>query len=99
MGLIAVWRCWWGGHCYGSRLLAEIVPLLGLLCVRPVAVLCQRRPGRALLLGLLAVSFFLHGAAAYARADYWSGDVRIEDHPDLLWSWSRPPFLAPWQRR
>src|SRR5205807_902608 len=28
IALIAAWGVWWGGHCWGSRLLADIMPLL-----------------------------------------------------------------------
>ena len=30
--LVANWRCWWGGDCWGSRLLADVVPLALLYC-------------------------------------------------------------------
>src|SRR5205823_3389017 len=37
--LVAAWAMWWGGWCWGSRLLSEAVPLFALLCVKPVAAL------------------------------------------------------------
>lgn len=26
--LMALWTCWWGGHCYGPRLIVPVIPLL-----------------------------------------------------------------------
>src|SRR5204863_8925176 len=35
LALISSWKCWWGGYCWGSRLAAEAVPLMALLCLKP----------------------------------------------------------------
>jgi hypothetical protein len=94
---VASWRYWWGGHCWGSRLLAETVPLFGLLCVRPVGLLCRLRGSRPFLAGLAAVAFPLHAAGVYPES-YWVIPGGLDQHPEMLWSWSRPPFLALWQQ-
>jgi hypothetical protein len=66
VGLISAWKMWWGGYCWGSRLLSELTPLLGLLCLKPVAALWQTTTGRRLVLGLALVCFLgLHAPAAY----------------------------------
>jgi hypothetical protein len=96
--MVAGWRCWWGGHCWGSRLLAETVPLLALLCVRPVALLCTLRGGRPLLAGIGLLAFVLHAAGVYWEP-CWEARVAVERHPEMLWSWTRPPFLILWQDR
>jgi hypothetical protein len=93
--LISAWGCWWGGHCWGSRLASETVPLLGLLCVRPVAALWQTRAGRGLLLASALAGLLLHAPAVYLRADRWN-DLYLDEHPEgMLWSWRDPPFLYP----
>src|SRR5262249_31099697 len=45
VALVSGWRCWWGGDCWGSRLVAEAVPVAALLCVGPVAVLWTKAGG------------------------------------------------------
>jgi hypothetical protein len=98
VALVACWPCWWGGHCWGSRLLAEIIPLLALLCVRPLAVVCQARWGIHALLCLAVVSFLVHAPAVFEEADFWNNATQINDHPEQLWNWSRPPFFRPFQQ-
>jgi hypothetical protein len=93
--LISAWGCWWGGHCWGSRLASETVPLLGLLCVRPVAALWQDRAGRGLVLASALGGVLLHVPAVYLRADRWN-DLYLDEHPEgMLWSWRDSPFLYP----
>jgi hypothetical protein len=96
--LVASWNCWWGGYCWGSRLLADVIPPGALLCVRAVAALWTRTAGRVLLAGLAIVAFALHAVANYGHADYWHTHVQTDRHPEMLWSWSRAPFFYPFQR-
>ncbi|MCI0458800.1 MAG: hypothetical protein L0Z62_17715 [Gemmataceae bacterium] len=97
VGLVAGWCCWWGGHCWGSRLLAEVVPLGALLCVRPIGMLCRRRAGRVVLAGLALTAFLIHAVGVYWEP-CWEVRVGLDRNPEVLWSWSRPPFLILWQR-
>ncbi len=98
VAMVASWRYWWGGHCWGSRLLAEAVPLCALLCVRPVALLLRCRGGRAALACLVFLAFWLHAVGVFWEP-CWEWRVDLERHPEMLWSWSRPPFLVLWQRQ
>jgi hypothetical protein len=97
VALVASWRYWWGGHCWGSRLFAEAIPLAALLCVRPLAALGQGAVGKCLLAPLVLLSFWMHGSSTFGRADYWNNWADINHHPERLRSWSRPPFLYPFQ--
>jgi hypothetical protein len=87
--LISAWGCWWGGWCWGSRLVVEIVPLCALLCVRPIAVLGASRGGRALVLTLAILGLLVHIPAAYFNAIRWNSTAHF---PDDLWSWTHAPF-------
>jgi hypothetical protein len=95
MSLISSWKCWWGGYCWGSRLAAEAIPLLALLCVRPIAVLWSTGSGKGLVATLALLSFLLHVPAIYLRSADWNGRVDVIHHTEKLWSWSDPPFLYP----
>jgi hypothetical protein len=87
--IIAAWHDWSGGWCWGSRLLTEINPLLGLLAVPVVAVMLPTRPGRAALIGLAMCGLVVHLPAITRNAGQWNA---VTDHDADLWSWSNAPF-------
>jgi hypothetical protein len=94
IGLVSAWGCWWGGHCWGSRLASEVVPLLALLCVRPVSLLLRSAAWRWVVAAAALASIWVHASAVYLRADRWN-DRHITDRPErMLWSWSDPPFFC-----
>jgi hypothetical protein len=93
IGLVAYWRCWWGGNCWGSRLMADVMPLMALLCLPAITWMSQIKTGRACLLGLVLVSFLLHAVAVYGKADHWNNIALPSQNARALWSWSKPPFL------
>jgi hypothetical protein len=93
--LISVWRLWWGGWCWGSRLAAEIIPLCALLCLRPIAWLWVRQMGRCLVLAVALLSVCMHVPAVCLRSDAWNAEPNIDYSRERLWSWSDPPFLYP----
>jgi hypothetical protein len=95
LSLISSWKCWWGGYCWGSRLVAETIPLLALWCVRPLAVLWPTASGKGLVLTLALLSCLMHVPAIYLRSADWNGRVDVVHHTEKLWSWSDPPFLYP----
>jgi hypothetical protein len=80
----AKWIVWWGGHCFGPRLLADAMPLWVLALVP--ALRLERWYGRALRgaaigLGALAIGIGALGAALYdGRHDaYAFTDLRYEN--------------------
>lgn len=95
LALISSWKCWWGGYCWGSRLAAEAIPLLALLCVQPIALLWRTRSGKGLVSTFTLLSCLMHVPAIYLRSADWNGRVDVDHHPEALWSWSDPPFLYP----
>jgi hypothetical protein len=95
VGLIAAWSMWWGGWCWGSRLVSEVLPLLALLAVRPIAALGRSVPGRRLVLTLTLAGFLMQVPFVYLGAIRWNELADVDHHPEALWSWSRAPFLLP----
>jgi hypothetical protein len=93
MGMISCFNIWWGGHCYGTRYLAEVLPLLALLCLRPIAALLRRPAGITFTATLLLVGFGIHASAIFGYADSWNGRVDIDYRPEMVWSWSHAPFF------
>jgi magnesium-transporting ATPase (P-type) len=92
IALVSAWGCWWGGNCWGSRLLAEVVPLVALLCLAPIALLLRSFSGRMLLASLAVSAFLMHATGVYPPSS-WETRVQIERHPEMVWSWSRAPFV------
>lgn len=91
--LIASWPMWWGGHCYGSRLLAETIPLFGLLLLKPLDRIRQSA-GVWILAALGIAGLALHLPGAYGTATAWNFQPTCVDaHPERLTDWSDPPFL------
>jgi len=88
--LIASWRVWGGGHCWGSRLLTDILPLIGLLCVPAVAALWSSPRLRSVVLALGLLGSITHLPCVYSNAASWN---MIADHDRDYWSWSRAPFF------
>lgn len=90
VAMTVTWWCWWGGHCWGSRLLAESIPIVALLCVRPVAWLLTHSLGRWLFGGIVLLSFYPHAVGLYSPQ---KGSVlEVQYNPVLLHDWARCPL-------
>lgn len=91
---------WWGGWCYGPRLLVDAVPGLGMALVVTLAALPPASRARRAMAGALAVlggaSVAIHtGQGLYQRATYdWNDAPAIDGAPERLFDWSDPQFLA-----
>ncbi len=86
--LISAWWDWPGGYSWGSRLLTDILPLLGLLALPAVALMFESRVGRGLLVGLALAGLFVHLPCLLWDAHRWNF---LPDRD--FWSWSKAPFL------
>jgi len=86
--LDARWAFWWGGTCYGPRLLADLSPVLVVL-VTPLAPRLERdKCLTALFAVLLAWSIGMHAIGAFCTDLGWNDRREIDVHPEGLWSWS-----------
>lgn len=99
---------WWGGHSYGPRLMTAFVPWLVLLAIigsramldskaseLAVKKIELRAVGVAGLL-LMCVSVFIHerGATAPATSIWNMLPENVDAHPERIWDWRQPQFLA-----
>jgi hypothetical protein len=94
VGVVSAWWNWWGGSCWGSRLVVESVPLCALLGARPIAVLVRTGRGRALVLTLAGAGFLAQAPGVYLGGFRWN-TPRTYTLEEDVWSWSRAPFLTP----
>jgi hypothetical protein len=94
VAIVSAWHVWWGGWCWGSRLVVGIVPLCALLCVRPVAALMEKTPGRVAILSLALLGAVVQWPAVYRGALPWNVRHARTLEADV-WSWREAPFLGP----
>jgi len=102
-------RIWWGGWSYGPRDLVETVPWFALLTIlgikafldAPQSKVRERAIFIAAAMLLLTVSVMMNALGALSRPTFdWNASPNIDEHPDRLWDWRHPQFLAwypPWQ--
>ena len=100
---------WWGGHSFGPRFTTGLVPWFVLLAILGVQAMLDGRAERAQTqrslswrlemfcggaLLLLSVVINTLGATSHAT---WLWNIRprgIDEHPERLWDWRQPQFLA-----
>ncbi len=101
LAAIATKGVWWGGHCYGPRLLAEVMlPAVLMTCLAWRQLECRRHRARY----LFAAAYLACGLAAGYIHSYqglfnpearrWSSMPDIDHHPRLAFDWRYPQFLA-----
>jgi Dolichyl-phosphate-mannose-protein mannosyltransferase len=89
---------WWGGHSFGPRLLADVLPLLALLLLPVWPRLRGSRSLRVAFGVLLAVSVAVQVVGAFyhpsPRAVDWNTSPRdVDEAHDRLWDWTDPQIL------
>lgn len=90
---ISGWVMWWGGHCLGSRLVGEVVPLAALAVAPIVGQLLRFRIGSLTIAAVLVFGFLVHHNLAYHRAIMWNVDpVDVDLETSRIWKWTDPQF-------
>lgn len=107
--VVSSFNHWWGGHSFGPRFTTGLVPwfvLLGILGTSAMLKWRAEREATASLMGwraqlacgalLLVTSAFINtrGATSHATWLWNSKPLGIDEHPERLWDWSQPQFLA-----
>jgi len=107
--ILAAWPFWWGGFSYGPRLLTDLIPwfvLLAILGFRAHLDCIAKMPSGvrrsvrsrtvgaiAMLLTLVSVAINGYGALSL-QAQLWNWRVGVDLHPERVWDWRTPQFLA-----
>ncbi|HEX5876242.1 MAG TPA: hypothetical protein VFY60_16450, partial [Pyrinomonadaceae bacterium] len=102
--LVSSFPIWWAGFSFGPRFLTDVVPWFVLLAIMGVQAMLlaseQRGPvyKAEVIFGvvLLAAGIFIHARGANSPAtQMWNArPVSIDEHPERLWDWRDPQFLA-----
>jgi hypothetical protein len=82
----ARWWSWWGGACYGPRMMADTLPCLVLLLGPALDAIGRRRPARTAFAAALVFSVAVQVVGVFF---YPSGAGRDE----ALWDWRRCPIV------
>lgn len=91
--VIAKWGEWWGGYCWGPRLLTELAPPLVVLMALGVAVLNQAWPRRVFaVLAVYSILIQAVGAFFYPKGHWDTRPHNVNMAPDRLWDWGDNPI-------
>ncbi len=92
--LVSKWPVWWGGHCWGPRLLADAAPALALLTIPAIEWMERRRLWRGLFIGAAVLSVFMQalGAFCYPNTRWDETPVAVGSRPERLWDWADSPI-------
>ncbi len=92
--VIAKWHMWWGGYCWGPRLLIEILPFTLVLMALGTAQLERSRPLRASFLAFAVYSCAIQGIGVYCYPmGAWDArPVSVDVAPERLWDWRDNPI-------
>jgi hypothetical protein len=106
---ISAFPHWWGGYSFGPRLSTGLVPWFVLLGMLGISAMRSGQNTRSPALSLkgvrvelavgmvllsLAVWINFRGANSLATWLWNSRPVSIDEHPERLWDWKHPQFLA-----
>jgi hypothetical protein len=91
---------WWGGHSYGARLTASLVPWIVILAILSVDSMRIGTIDRFLCFVVAALCLCgigINTVGAFSlEAVKWNVIPDIDREPQRLWSWRRPQFAAPY---
>jgi hypothetical protein len=98
IGTVALFSVWWGGHSFGPRLLADVLPALVLGMVPVWPVVWRSRPGQWLLGAAFAASVLVEVVGAFhypsPRGVEWNLSPKDVDWAhERLWEWRDPQLL------
>ncbi|MCB2156302.1 hypothetical protein KQI84_15615 [bacterium] len=98
LALLSCWPVWWGGHCYGARLMTGALPFLTICLVRSMDVASRRDSNKWLVWGSFAIlstlSMLINGRGAFdEETARWNRIHRLEASTAELWNWGRMQAL------
>jgi hypothetical protein len=95
--LISRWLDWWGGYCWGPRLLTELVPPLIVLMAVGVPAIehagLRAWPRRAFaVLALYSILMQAAGVFFYPKGDWDRAPKSVDKAPARVWDWRDNPI-------
>ncbi len=93
LAIVAKWETWWGGYCWGPRLMTEMVaPLMILIAVGVAAM--ERHRWKKLFLAVTVYCCLIQaiGVFCYPKGRWDHLPVSVNAEPGRLWDWSDNPI-------
>jgi len=93
IALTAIWPVWWGGYCWGPRLLTEILPCLVVLIAAGWKTL-WRGGWKWAFVAAAVYGCVIQGLGVYCYPKgHWDGrPVSVDEQPARLWDWKDNPI-------
>ena len=92
--LISLWPFWWGGYCWGPRLLTEaVVPFMILLAVGWQVIASNGWKWAFAGTALYCCFVQALGVYCYPKGRWDSLPVSVNDDPSRLWDWADNPLV------
>ncbi|MBU1139204.1 MAG: hypothetical protein KKA76_09520 [Proteobacteria bacterium] len=97
IGIYSCWSVWWGGDCFGPRLLADCIMwcLLGILAANVQGISLHRLRPKAIWFGglvLVAYSVCLHVTGGIYGDKKWNAEY-FKEHPERLMHWKNSQVM------
>lgn len=94
IALISMWPIWWGGYCWGPRLLTEIfVPLMVLIAVGLPAIQWRGLKWAFAAAAVYCCLIQALGVYCYPKGRWDHLPVSVDDHPERVWNWVDNPVI------
>ena len=85
---------WWGGFCWGPRMLTELIPPLMVLTAIGVSAFDRPWPRRAFAtLALYSLLIQALGVFFYPKGHWDAGPPSVDNSPARLWDWRDNPIV------
>jgi hypothetical protein len=86
---------WWGGHCYGYRLLSDMIPFFVFYLIFFLKYANLKSPTFALFILSIIVSLFINFQGANRMETYYWNlqPSNIDENSFRVWDWKDAPFL------
>ena len=108
IALLGMSPVWWGGFSYGPRELTDTVPWFVVLTILGISTFlkdshltmyeCSAVVSSAMLLLAVSISMNAPGALSFSASN-WNQVPNVDEHPERLWDWQHPQWLAWVQNR
>jgi len=92
IAIISVWPVWWGGYCWGPRLLTEILPSMMVLIAIGMPVI--HGPLKWVFVAAAVYGCFIQalGVYCYPKGRWDHLPVSVDNAPARLWNWTDNPI-------
>ncbi len=93
MVVLTSYSKWWGGWNFGPRYLTDMLPLLVLLCVRPLELLSKRVWFRVVFVVLAFWSVGVQAIGAFYEDNGWNWLSGVDYNEAARWDWKNNQLL------